>query len=328
MDELDDTPVFRERVAYLESQTKALKEEIKGLIAQAKLYVKAGLEFGEVGRSFAQKTLEFRKVIPAVEGIGETIKNISDLMHTVHVQLTGCLTQPLEILLGDIKQSKQLKILLEHAEDEYYCCLSKSMSMKSDADVGMQDQIDREVMKRKGNFDLLRFEYLGQLMDLTARRRLSLLNWFGKFIDDQTWFFNMGLNMLQKAQPAITKLLQDVEDGQELAEKEKAERGEIRLRILQAQKDEEASMQAPLSARGPRPPLGLIRDLSRPPVQDKTTLEKRGWLGKVHRIHRGRSTGRFDHRRFRYWSVLSSGKLFLYKVKARPPCAAAGAAVP
>ena len=184
MDELDDTPLFRERVAYLEGQTKALKEEIKGLIAQANLYVKAGLEYGEVGRSFAQKTLEFRKVIPAVEGIGQTLKNLNDLMHTVHVQLTASLTQPLEVLLADIKLSKQSKASLEHAEDEYYNCLSKSLSLRSDADPAMQDQIDREVMKKKGRFDLLRFEYLGQLMDLTARRRLSLLNWYGKFIDD------------------------------------------------------------------------------------------------------------------------------------------------
>ena len=319
MDDLDDTPVFRERVAYLESQTKALKEEIKGLIAQAKLYVKAGLEFGEVGRSFAQKTLEFRKVIPAVEDIGQTLKNLSDLMHTVHVQLTACLTEPLEKLLSDIKLSKQLKNVLEHAEDEYYCCLSKSLSIKSDADPAMQDQIDREVMKKKGHFDILRFEYMGQLTDLTARRRLSLLNWFGKFLDDQTWFFNKGLNLLQEAQPAIGKLLEDVREGQERAEQERAERGEIRMRIMQAHKDEEASLQPPLSARGPRPPVGLIRDLHRPPVQDKTTVEKRGWLGKVNRIHRGRSTGRFDHRRFRYWSVLSSGKLFLYKDWKCPP---------
>ena len=319
MDELDDTPVFRERVAYLESQTKALKEEIKGLIAQAKLYVKSGLEFGEVGRAFALKTLEFRKVIPAVEDIGETLKNLSDLMHTVHVQLTACLTEPLEKLLSDIKQSKQLKIVLDHAEDEYYCCLSKSMSLRSDSDPAMQDQVDREVIKKKGHFDLLRFEYMGQLTDLTARRRLSLLNWFGKFIDDQTWFFNKGLNLLQEAQPAIGKLLEDVREGQERAEQEKAERGEIRLRIMQAHKDEQASLQTPLSARGPRPPVGLIRDLHRPPTQDKTTVEKRGWLGKVNRTHRGRSTSRFDHRRFRYWSVLSSGKLFLYKDWKCPP---------
>jgi Arf-GAP/coiled-coil/ANK repeat/PH domain-containing protein len=40
------------------------------------------------------------------------------------------------------------------------------------------------------------------------------------------------------------------------------------------------------------------------------TLEKKGWLGKA---NRGRTTRGFDHRKSRFWSVISDGKLFLYK---------------
>lgn len=42
--------------------------------------------------------------------------------------------------------------------------------------------VDRETMKQKSRFDLVRLEYLGMLTDLNSRRRFELLTFFGKFI--------------------------------------------------------------------------------------------------------------------------------------------------
>jgi hypothetical protein len=71
---------------------------------------------------------------------------------------------------------------MEHAEDEYYQWLSKSLSRPCGGEGDAHMDVDRETMKKKSKFDLLRLEYLGLLTDLNSRRRFELLAFFGKFI--------------------------------------------------------------------------------------------------------------------------------------------------
>lgn len=71
---------------------------------------------------------------------------------------------------------------MEHAEDEYYQWLSKSLSRPCGGEGDAHMDVDRETMKKKSKFDLLRLDYLGLLTDLNSRRRFELLAFFGKFI--------------------------------------------------------------------------------------------------------------------------------------------------
>jgi len=66
----------------------------------------SGVEYGEHGRSFAEKTLEFGSVIPAIEKVGQTLKGLHNLVNTVNAQVTARLTEPLEVMLADIKHLK------------------------------------------------------------------------------------------------------------------------------------------------------------------------------------------------------------------------------
>jgi len=232
MDEFDDTPVFRERVAYLEGQIKVLKAEIKGLIAETQGYARAGVEYGEFGRAFAEKTLEFGRVIPAIEGVGQTLKGLHNLVNTVNAQVTSRLTGPLDVLLNDIKHLRITKTSLDHAEDEYYVWLSKSLSVRSDADASLQQDTDREAARKKAKFDMLRLEYLGELTDLNTRRRYELLTFFGKFIQDQVWFFSEGLKLLEQTSPAITAMMEDVEMGKTTVHQDRSEREEVKIKLL------------------------------------------------------------------------------------------------
>ena len=52
MEEVEDTPIFQERVSYLEGQSKTIKAEAKLLLAQAHSFAKAGIEYAEAGKAF------------------------------------------------------------------------------------------------------------------------------------------------------------------------------------------------------------------------------------------------------------------------------------
>ncbi len=48
------------------------------------------MEYGECGRAFAEKTLEFGNVIPALEGVGHTLKGLHNLVHSVNARVCLC----------------------------------------------------------------------------------------------------------------------------------------------------------------------------------------------------------------------------------------------
>lgn len=103
MEEVEDTPIFQERVTYLEGQSKAIKAEVKLLIGQAHAFAHAGVQYAEAGKAFAAKADELGAVMPALQSVGAGLKELFKLVEIMS-QKQNELTQPLEQLCAQIKQ--------------------------------------------------------------------------------------------------------------------------------------------------------------------------------------------------------------------------------
>ena len=312
MEEVEDTPIFQERVAYLEGQAKLIKAEAKQLIAQAHAFAKAGLDYAEAGKAFAGKAEELGKVMPALQSAAAGLRGLYALVETMS-QLQHELTLPLEQLCTEIRQAKQMRQDMDKAGEEFHSSLSKSLALRADAEPALQLEADREGMRRRGRFDLLRLEYLGRLSDISLRRHQHLIAFFGNVVQKLVAMLQSGLESLQDASPVA---------GDSKADDEQTERQKMRMQLITSHIEEhEALLPAQPQLPSTRPG-GAGGDLCRQHNQQKLqyVCEMRGWLGKCASRHRGASRGgRHDHRHSRYWSVLSGGKLFLYKNWRDPP---------
>jgi hypothetical protein len=308
MEDVEDTPIFQERVSYLEGQSKTIKAEVKLLLAQAHSFAKAGIEYAEAGKAFAAKAEELGKVMPALQSVAEGLKGLYVLVETMSKQHRE-LTLPLEQLCTEIRQAKQMRADMDKAAEEFYSSLSKSLALRSDAEPGVQLEIDREGMRRRGRFDLLRLEYLGRLSDISSRRHQHFIAFFGNVVQALVTMLQSGLDSLQHASPVSA-------ESNLTASDEQRERQEMRMQLITSHIEEhEALTQVPSHRSSGGVGAG---DMSRQNSQQQSKLqhvcEMRGWLGKCASRHRGGPRGgRYDHRQSRYWSVLSGGKLFLYK---------------
>jgi hypothetical protein len=320
MEEVEDTPIFQERVSYLEGQSKTIKAEAKLLLAQAHSFAKAGSEYAEAGKAFAAKAEELGKVMPALQSAAGGLKALYALVETMSKQHRE-LAQPLEQLCTEIKQAKQMRADMDKAAEEFYSSLSKSLALRSDAEPAAQLEIDREGMRRRGRFDLLRLEYLGRLSDISSRRHQHFIAFFGNVIHALVAMLQQGLGSLQHASPVAA-------DSNVTADDEQNERQQMRMQLITSHIEEhEALLPAHTQIPANRPGGGSSSgggDICRQHIQHQNKLQRvceiRGWLGKAASRHRGGPRGgRYDHRQSRYWSVLSGGKLFLYKNWRDPP---------
>ena len=310
MEEVEDTPIFQERVTYLESQAKLIKAEAKQLIAHTHAFAKAGLDYAEAGKAFAGKAQELGKVMPALQSAATGLRGLYALVETMS-QLQHELTLPLEQLCIEIRHAKQKRQDMDKAGEEFYSSLSKSLALRADAEPALQLEADREGMRRRGRFDLLRLEYLGCLSDISSRRHQHLIAFFGNVVQKLVGMLQAGLGSLQDASPVA---------GDSKADDEQKERQQMRLQLITSHIEEHEALlpthpQLPSSRPG-----GTGGCLQHNQQKLQHVCEMRGWLGKCASRHRAAPRGgRHDHRHSRYWSVLSGGKLFLYKNWRDPP---------
>ena len=130
MEEVEDTPIFQERVTYLEGQAKMIKAEAKQLIAHTHAFAKAGLDYAEAGKAFAGKAQELGKVMPALQSAAAGLRGLYALVETMS-QLQHELTLPLEQLCIEIRHAKQKRQDMDKAGEEFYSSLSKSLLLLS-----------------------------------------------------------------------------------------------------------------------------------------------------------------------------------------------------
>ncbi|KAJ1492592.1 hypothetical protein T484DRAFT_1770542 [Baffinella frigidus] len=310
IEEVEDTPVFQERVAYLEGQMKQNKEEVKALIAYAGAYSHAGNEYAEAGKAFAAKAEDFGRVMPAMQSVASGLKNLHSLLQMMTTQVTNDIVKPLEAELGEIRGNKTLKASMDSAADDFYSSLNKSLTLRSDADPHITLEADREAMRRKGRYALLRLEYLSKLTDLSARRHRRVGSFFTQIVNKQVWLMRAGLSALEGAVPPLFSHDTQGDD----ASQELSQRQAMRLQLVTSHiAEQEALLRRDADGSMPKgPSMGVQRSpagAGAPPV-DRAVHEMRGWLGKVGGS-RGRQTK--DLRNNRYWAVLSAGKLFLYR---------------
>jgi hypothetical protein len=303
-EEVEDTPIFQERVSYLEGQAKMIKAEVKLLITQAHAFAKAGVEYSEAGKVFAAKAQELGKVMPALQSVADGLKGVYALFESMGQLQDDALS--LEQLYTEIKQAKQMRADMDKAGEDFYASLNKSLALRSDAEPALQLEIDRENMRHRGRFDLLRLEYLGRLSDISSRKHQQFIAFFRNVIQKLVAILQGGLEALQDASPVVAD--SKVDDVQK-------ERQQMRLQLITSHIEEhEALLPTHVPSNRSAGGLDLFRTHSQHLNKLQYVCEFRGWLGKCGSRHRAAPRGgRHDSRQSRYWSVLSGGKLFLYK---------------
>mmetsp|Transcript_15363 Transcript_15363/g.51585 ORF Transcript_15363/g.51585 Transcript_15363/m.51585 type:complete len:770 (-) Transcript_15363:36-2345(-) len=307
LEEVEDTPIFHERVAYLEGQAKVIKTELKTLITQANAFAKAGLEYSEAGKVFASKAEELAGKVPALQNVASCLHEFFQLMMEMSNQISQKYTLPLEELCNEIKKAKDLRSKLDQAADNFYTSLSKSLSLRQDADMNLQLETDREGMRRRGLYDLRRVEYLSKLSDIASKRHQSIIGFFSEVVNGQVTFLERGHTLMNENGPFVMDINAD-EDLKLLHDRQ-----HMRMQLMTSHIEEHEALKPAMN----QPGRDVNRDVNRN-SKLASVYEMRGWLGKCS-YNRHRSASRHDHRQARYWSVLSSGKLFLYKNWRDPP---------
>ena len=117
---------------------------------------------------------------------------------------------------------------MDKAAEDFYSCLTKSLALRSDAEPALQLETDRECMRRRGRFDLLRLEYLARLSDISARKHQHVISFFGSVVATVVEALESGLEALGDVSPVVGDVSRAADEQQSELERQQM----MRLQVI------------------------------------------------------------------------------------------------
>jgi hypothetical protein len=227
---MNDGPVFRDTVSELEKKALRIKDSLKVVIKQAEEYMVAAEEANNKLRELMDKMVNFPMFGTMVKKyIMKSKVNESRVTENYLSQIQNLVITPLnDTFKNDFELLETKKKDFEQESNEYYAILSKYLSCKCDEHPKKKAELDAKLGEKKQKFDLNRYDYLVNLLELNEGENISFaINTFlsKQYYHHEQLYNNFlkekdELNNVDKYMAALTKSKHVM--SKELQEKRKA----------------------------------------------------------------------------------------------------------
>ncbi|KAF6160758.1 hypothetical protein GIB67_035959 [Kingdonia uniflora] len=215
---LEDSPMFRKQLHFLETTTEELKDRCQKLYKGCKKFMAALGEACEGDAAFAESLEAFgggrddpvsvsvggpvlSKFITAFRELG-TYKEF--LRSQVEHMLSDRLMQFMTVDLQDAKESRQRFDKATHAYDQ---ARERFMSLKKGTRADIVAELEEDLQNSKSAFERCRFNLVNVLTSIEAKKKFEFLESISATMDAHLRYFKLGFELFSQMEPFIHQVI-------------------------------------------------------------------------------------------------------------------------
>ncbi|XP_027191263.1 ADP-ribosylation factor GTPase-activating protein AGD1 isoform X3 [Cicer arietinum] len=323
--DLDDTPMFRQQLQYLEENAESLRVRCCKFYKGCRKYTEGLGEAYDGDIAFVSSLESFGgghsdpHLIPLEGPVTNkftiALREISTYKELLRSQVEHMLDdQLLQIVNVDINEVKEARKRFDKASLVYDQAREKFMSLRKSTKIDIATVIEEELKNARTSFEEARFNLVAALNNIEAKKRFEFLEVFTGIMDAHLRYFQQGYQLLHQMVPFISEVLDYVQQSKESFDKE-----QISLYKRMQEYKKQVYQESRLSLNGPYgSPIGdSVHPFSRISNEVVDVVKESAANGKVQIIRQGylskRSSNlRGDWKR-RYFVLDSRGMLYYYR---------------
>ncbi|XP_049367591.1 ADP-ribosylation factor GTPase-activating protein AGD3-like [Solanum verrucosum] len=325
---IDDSPMFRQQIQSLEESSETLRDKCLKYYKGCRKYTEglgeaydrdiafaSSLEIFSGGRndpiSVAYGGPDMAKFAIALREIG-TYKEV--LRSQVERILNDRLLHLATIDLPDVKEARKR---FDKANVAYDQVREKFLSLRKSTRMDIAAAIEEELYNARLSFEQARFNLVGALSAVEAKKKYEFLEAVGSMMDSHLRFFKQGYEVLHQMEPYISQVLAYSQKARESSMYEQAALNE-RMQEYKRKIDQERRCSFNGSTNGDvtqpfsRSSHKLIEAVMQSASEGKVQTIKQGYLSKRSSNIRG------DWKR-RFFVLDSRGMLYYYRKQLSRP---------
>ncbi|KAK4350121.1 hypothetical protein RND71_029434 [Anisodus tanguticus] len=325
---LDDSPIFRQQIQSLEESSETLRDKCLKYYKGCRKYTEGLGEAYDRDIAFASSLETFgggrndpisvafggpdmAKFAIALREIG-TYKEV--LRSQVERVLNDRLLHLATIDLQDVKEARKR---FDKANVAYDQVREKFLSLRKSTRMDIAAAIEEELYNARLTFEQARFNLVGALSAVEAKKKYELLEAVGSMMDSHLRYFKQGYELLHQMEPYINQVLAYSQKARESSLYEQAALNE-RMQEYKKKIDQERRRSFNGSPNGDvtqpfsRSSHKLIEAIMQSAAEGKVQTIKQGYLSKRSSNIRG------DWKR-RFFVLDSRGMLYYYRKQLSRP---------
>lgn len=325
---IDDSPMFRQQILSLEESSETLRDKCLKYYKGCRKYTEglgeaydrdiafaSSLEIFGGGRndpiSVAYGGPDMAKFAIALREIG-TYKEV--LRSQVERVLSDRLLHLATVDLQDVKEARKR---FDKANVAYDQVREKFLSLRKSTRMDIAAALEEELYNARLSFEQARFNLVGALSAVEAKKKYELLEAVGSMMDSHLRFFKQGYELLHQMEPFISQVLAYSQKARETSMYEQAALNE-RMQEYKRKIDQERRSSFNGSTNGDvtqpfsRSSHKLIEAVMQSAAEGKVQTIKQGYLSKRSSNIRG------DWKR-RFFVLDSRGMLYYYRKQLSRP---------
>ncbi|XP_062091517.1 ADP-ribosylation factor GTPase-activating protein AGD1-like isoform X2 [Humulus lupulus] len=230
-EKLDDSPMFRQQIQCLEESSESLRGRCHKFYKGCRKYTE-GLEDGYDGDiAFASALETFGGETndpdfmalggPVLSRFASALKEIGVYKEVLQSQvehvLNDRLLQFVNVYLHDVKEARKR---FEKASVTHDQAREKFLSVKKSTKTDVAAVIEQELNNARSSFDEARFNLVGALSDIEAKKRFEFLEAVSGMMDAHLRYFKQGYELLHEMEPYINQILTYAQQSREISNHE------------------------------------------------------------------------------------------------------------
>ncbi|XP_074343344.1 ADP-ribosylation factor GTPase-activating protein AGD1-like [Apium graveolens] len=322
---LDDSPMFRKQIQSLEESAETLKEK--------------SLKFYKGSRKYADGLGEaYDKIVyyasaletfggghddpicvsfggPDMTKFAYTLREIATYQEVLRVKFEHGLNAKLfQLANDDLQEVKEARRRFDKANVTYDQVREKYLSLRKSTRIDIAAAVDEELQSARFAFEEARFNLIGALSIVEAKKRFEFLEAFSGTVEAHLCYFKQGYELLHQMEPFMQQVLSHAQNSKECFIREQAD---LSARIQEYKRTISQEIKWPLSGSHQSSDGDVTQPVPRSSQKEIEAVMQSTSEGKVQTIKQGylskRSSNlRADWKR-RFFVLDSRGMLYYYR---------------
>lgn len=322
---LDDSPMFRQQIQSLEESAEILKEKSLKFYKGSRKYADGLGEAYDMIVYYASALETFGGGHddpicvsfggPDMTKFAYTLREIATYQEVLRVKFEHGLNSKLfQLANDDLQEVKEARRRFDKANVTYDQVREKFLSLRKSTRIDVAAAVDEELHSARLAFEEARFNLIGALSTVEAKKRFEFLEAFSGTVDAHLRYFKQGYELLHQMEPFMQQVLSHAQHSKEGFMREQAELSariqEYKRTINQESKwhlsGSHQSSNGDVTQPVPRSSQKEIEAVMQSTSEGKVQTIKQGYLSKRSSNLRG------DWKR-RFFVLDSRGMLYYYR---------------
>ncbi|XP_059643691.1 ADP-ribosylation factor GTPase-activating protein AGD3-like [Cornus florida] len=322
---LDDSPMFRQQVQYMEESGDTLREKSLKFYKGCRKYTEGLGEGYDKDVAFASAVETFGGGFcdpicvsfggPDMKKFAIALREIATYKEVLRTQVEHMLSDSLlDFVNVDLHDIKEARKRFDKASIIYDQVREKFLSLRKNSRMDITAAIEEELHNARSTFDQARFNLVGALSNVEAKKRFMFLEAVCGMMDAHLRYFKQGYELLHQMEPYINQVLAYAQQSRESSNYEQAALNG-RMQEYKRHVDQESrhsvngshgSLNGDAVQPVPRSSHKVIEAVMQSTAEGKVQTIKQGYLAKRSSNLRG------DWKR-RFFVLDSRGMLYYYR---------------